>query len=496
MKLESVPARLTGLAWSAIAIGMLFSAIVGVLEGDSDVTGLVVSGLVVGAAGLVVLRSTVIPARQNSASAFAGVAWTWLLVSLAGVLPYLLTGTIDWSNADDALFESVSGFTCSGSTILSSLEDVDRGVLFWRSLSQWFGGMGLIVLAVAVLPALRVGGLELVATEAPGPTSDRLTARVGETAKRLWLLYAGLTAAHAAALILSGLDLYDAVTHAFTTLSTGGFSPYSASVAHFDSAVVEAVIVAGMLIGGANFALHYQAIRGRPASYLKVSEFRLYIGLFVMSAVVLTLINTSLDDSLSTTARDAVFNAATVVTSTGFATADFVLWGASAQLLLLVLMVPAGMTGSTSGGIKLFRVQVVVSSGFREIVRSRHSRAVLPVRLGETIVPERVITKVTGFVMLYLMLLLGGGMIVTSLGTDPVTAFSGAASAIGNIGPALGEAGPSANFLVFPRLGRMVLAALMLFGRLELFPTMLMFASAARYVRRRRRLLRPLPARF
>ena len=179
MKLESVPARLTGLAWSAIAIGMLFSAIVGVLEGDSDVTGLVVSGLVVGAAGLVVLRSTVIPARQNSASAFAGVAWTWLLVSLAGVLPYLLTGTIDWSNADDALFESVSGFTCSGSTILSSLEDVDRGVLFWRSLSQWFGGMGLIVLAVAVLPALRVGGLELVAAEAPGPTSDRLTARVG-----------------------------------------------------------------------------------------------------------------------------------------------------------------------------------------------------------------------------------------------------------------------------------------------------------------------------
>ena len=186
------------------------------------------------------------------------------------------------------------------------------------------------------------------------------------------------------------------------------------------------------------------------------------------------------------------------MTSTGFATADFVLWGASAQLLLLVLMVPAGMTGSTSGGIKLFRVQVVVSSGFREIVRSRHSRAVLPVRLGETIVPERVVTKVTGFVMLYLMLLLGGGMIVTSLGTDPVTAFSGAASAIGNIGPALGEAGPSANFLVFPRLGqcRMVLAALMLFGRLELFPTMLMFANAARYVRRRRRLLRPLPARF
>lgn len=475
--------RMVGLSLVVVAAGQLVSAAVNAVDGDDGTAGLLASAAVVGAAGTAVLVSTRLPDRQLPTATFAAVTWAWLAASLAGALPFLLTGAIGWSHADDALFESVSGFTCTGATILPDIEALPAGLLFFRSTTQWFGGMGLIVLAVAVLPAMKVGGLELIAAEAPGPSADRLTPRIRETAQRLWILYAGITIAVAAAMVIVGESLYDGVTHSMTTVSTGGFSPYNDSIAHFDSLAVEIILVAGMIYCGANFSLHWQAVTGDWRTYWRVSEVRTYVAVLVGGAVVLAAAVGSV--------RDAAFNITTIVTSTGFATSDFTLWSSGPQLLLLLLMVPAGMTGSTSGGIKLMRAQVVVRAAIREVVRSRHPRALLPLRLGSTTVTEDIVARVIGFVLIYIGMLVAGGLAVTALGATALEGFSGAVSAIGNIGPALGTAGPKGNWLVFPRESRPVLMALMLFGRLEIYP-MLLTLIAAVQLRSFKRVVTPL----
>ena len=454
---------------------------------SSDVWALVASGLIGVTAGVLLWWFSAVPVRQSPVVAFASVAWSWFAVSILGALPFLFSGAIDWAHADNAMFESISGFTCTGSTILSDIEAVPRGVLFFRSMTQWFGGMGLIVLAVAILPALKVGGLELIAAEAPGPTPDRLTPKVRETAKRLWILYGAVTVVVTALLmVFAGASLYDAVAHAFATASTGGFSPYSASVGHFDSVAFEVIIIVGMMYCGASFALHWQAVRGDWGIYARVSEFRLYVAMFFMLVALIMWVNASEPSGIATNLRHSAFNVAAVLSSTGFGTADFTMWGPAAQAALLLVFMTAGMSGSTSGGMKVLRLQIIGKYAAREVVRARHPRAILPLRLGDSVVPDDIVSRVIGFVLLYISFSLVGGLVIAALGTDTVTAFSAAFSATGNIGPALGEAGPASNFLVIPRAGRPVLMWLMLFGRLEVFPTLLMFAAIARHMSKRR----------
>ncbi|MDG2111490.1 MAG: TrkH family potassium uptake protein [Actinomycetota bacterium] len=482
-KLHATPVRVSGAALLFVSLGMLASAGVALIDGGGGEGALLISAVITAGVGGAMLVGSDVSKRADSSLAFASVAWSWLAVSVAGALPYLFAGIMDWSAADDALFESISGFTCTGSTVIADFSVVPQGVLFFRSLTQWFGGMGLIVLAVAVLPALKVGGLELIASEAPGPTADRLTPRVTETARRLWILYGAVTVILAVALLIVGMSPFDAITHAFTTVATGGYSPRGESAAFFDSIAVEAVLISGMIYCGANFSLHWHAATRGPGAYRRISEVRWYLWMLGGGFVVVVLLNLGELD-LGENIRESAFYAVSLGTSTGFGSSDFTLWGPAAQIALVFLMVIGGMSGSTAGGMKVLRLQIMFRYAAREVIRARHPRAVVPMRIGQMVVPEQVAARAIGFILLYLGLILVGGIVVTALGTDAVTGFSGAVSAIGNAGPALGEAGPLSTFLAYPRAARAVLMALMMFGRLELFPTMLMFVAATRAMAR------------
>lgn len=462
--------HMSGLALVFVAAGMWVSAAVGAVTDGRAVADLVSAGVAVAVAGAVAWRTTRVPERIGAGSALVAVVVTWVAASAAGAVPFLWAGT--FGSADDALFESISGFTGTGSTVLSPIEGNPAGILFWRSMTQWYGGMGMVVLAVAVLPFLGVGGMDLLSAEAPGPTSDRLAPRVSETAKRLWLIYGGFTVVSALALGAAGMSVYDAVTHAFTVVSTGGLSPHDASIGHFRSLTVELVVVALMLVGAASFTLHWRALRGEPAAHLRDPAFRFYALLFAAAVGVLTILLVTDGAGLGSAVRSAVFNAATLITSTGFGTDDFTRWVPAAQLVLLALMVTGGMAGSTSGGVKLIRVQVMLSLARRVLVRTRHPRAVLPVRLGPEPVPEPVVSRVAGFVMLYFLFTTGGVIALALSGSDLVTSLGASISAMGNMGPGLGEAGPASNFAVFTRPARGVLMVLMLAGRLEMFPVL------------------------
>ena len=497
-RVPSVALHMAGLALLFTAAGMAASAVVDALMGGDAELALLASAAISAVVGLAARQGSTIPTVLPPRSVFAAVSVSWVAMSVAGALPFLLSGLLD--TVDGALFESISGFTCTGSTVIDAegFATASPGVMWWRQLTQWFGGMGIIVLAVAVLPFLGVGGLELISAEAPGPSSDRLAPRVSETARRLWLVYAGFTVVSIAALLVVGLSLYDASAHALALVSTGGFSPNAASVGEYDSFAVELVLVVGMVYGGASFTLHYHALRGRFGDYWRSSELRLYLAGIVGATALVTLLLVADGAGAGASFRNALFNVVTLATSCGFGNAtgagslgDFVLWVPAAQVILFSFMWSGGMTGSTSGGIKVLRVQVMGRLAWREIRRARRPRSVQPVMQGDEPIDEPIVARIAGFVLLYFVIAVGAAVVLTFLGTDIATSFSGSVSAMGNMGPALGEAGPTSSFLVYPRLGRMVLALLMLVGRLEVFPMVLLLVAGVRRAARARP-LRPL----
>ncbi|MGI9623261.1 MAG: TrkH family potassium uptake protein [Acidimicrobiales bacterium] len=493
---ESPTTHVVGLALMMLVPGMLFAAIIEWRSARSDDEwALIISAVVCLAVGASLHRSTRLGDDIRKVSVFSIVAWTWLVSSMFGALPYLLGSMFTWGEWDSALFESVSGFSCTGSTVLSDIEAHGRGVLMWRQLTQWYGGMGMVVLAVTVLPYLGVGGLALMTAEAPGHSSDRLAPRVSETARRLWLVYSGITVAVAAAIwVLPDTSLYDGVAHGLTTAATGGFSPYNDSVGHFDSFAVELVLIVGMVICGISFAIHYRFISGDRRSYLRSAETRTYLLLLLSAFAITAIINWRQGlAGFATALRDSAFTAATLGSSTGFGNVrtdgigNFVTWGGAAQIVLLVLMVIGGCVGSTAGGSKVFRSMIGIKHLGREMRRLRHPNGVFPIKLGRDPVPEEIVASAFGFLILFFGFVVAGTLLVAATGSDVLTSASASISAMSNMGPALGEAGPTANFLVFDRPARMILAALMLIGRLEIYAVMLMLASSARHYRRAHR---------
>jgi len=487
-RFSSAGLHITGISLLFLAGGMAVCTAVDVVDRGEAVGALLLSTLIAGTIGFALWRATSVPTSMPPGAIFGSVFIAWVMMSLAGTLPYLLSGT--FTTFDDALFESVSGFSCTGSTLVADPEALDRGVLFWRQMTQWFGGMGVIVLAVAVLPFLGVGGLELISAEAPGPTSDRLAPRVSETAKRLWLVYLGFTAVTVTALLALGLSVFDAFAYSFTTVSTGGLAPHAASVGEFDSVPMEVVLQVAMMIGAMNFTLHWLAVRGHPSVYWRSGEWRAFIALTVVAVATVTVINADGFGDVGSSLRDASFNVVSLATSTGFGNAsptnpggDFALWASSAQIVLLFLMLIGAMTGSTSGGMKVLRLQVMARVARRELAQARQPRIVVPVRSGSLPVPDQVVARIVGFVLLYVALAGAGTVLVASLGADLVTASSGVASSIGNTGPALGEAGPTTTYEVFSRPARGVLMTLMLVGRLELYAVILAVVAAPRVLR-------------
>lgn len=469
---SSAPAHMTGIALVAVAAGLVVSAVLEAAFGDEDVLALSVSAVVVAAAGGVLWSGTRVPSRIGRRDAFLSAVAVWVGISLAGAIPFRLSGLV--TSWELAIFESVSGFTATGATVVTPIEVHGHGLLFFRQLTQWFGSMGMVVLAVAVLTFLGVGGMQLLSAEAPGPEVERLAPRVSETAKRLWALYLLLTGAGALALVAAGLNPYDAVTHSMTGIATGGFSPHDASIAHFESLAVEVVVMVIMFVGAVNFALMWRVMRRRRFRPLvDTAEFRFYCWVLCGAVAVVTVLLVANDGmAIGSALRSASFNVVAIMSTCGFATDDFVAWTPAAQLVLLFLMVTGGMAGSTSGAVKLFRVQVVLKHAVRELRRVRHPRAALPIRLGAVSVSEAVVTRILAFVMLYFLLAATGVVLLALAGADFTTATGSIATAMGGVGPGLGETGPASNFLALNAWQRVVMDLYMLFGRLEIIPVL------------------------
>ncbi len=399
----------------------------------------------------------------------------WVAMVLFGMLPYLLSGTIP--GFADALFETVSGMTTTGASVLTDIEIQPKGILFWRSMTQWIGGMGIIVLTVAVLPLLGIGGIELFVAEAPGPTSDKIHPRISGTAKRLWLIYVGLTGT--LCLILwgySGMTFYDAINHSLTTMATGGFSTRNASMMAFDTPAVQYPIAFFMFLAGTNYTIVYFSLKGRWRNVWQSDEFRAYLWLIVVLAVFITLRVQYLEGAgWERSFRDSIFQIISIITTTGFVSADYTSWAESLTLVFFVLLFIGACAGSTSGGIKIIRNYVFFRNIFLEFKRILHPRAIIPLKLNGRPVPGRVITHIIIFLLLYLSIFVLGSIILAMMGLDFITAIGATATCLGNVGPGIGKVGPVDNFAWLSSEAKIFLSFLMLLGRLELFTILVLF---------------------
>ncbi len=406
---------------------------------------------------------------------FLVVSLSWIFASLIGALPFYISGTIP--TFAGAFFESVSGFTTTGASVLSDIEAVPRGILFWRSLTHWLGGMGIIVLSLAILPFLGVGGMELFKAEVPGPIPEKITPRIQQTALYLWGVYAFLTVAETVLLLLGGMNFFESLTHTFGTVATGGFSPLNRSVGQYGSAYFDWVITVFMFLSGINFVLHYRLLRGHFRPLARDDEFRTYlwIVLFCIAVISADLLFRGNYDSIAEALRYSAFQVVSIITTTGFATADFELWPSFTQLILLLLMFAGACAGSTGGGMKILRLLILSRHTRAELKRVLHPHAVISVKVGGKVIDTRIQSSVTSFLILYVAVFIAGVFFMTSLGMDMESAMSGVAASLGNVGPGLGSLGPMDNYSAVPEAGKWLFSLLMLMGRLELYTVLLLF---------------------
>lgn len=402
------------------------------------------------------------------------VALGWIFMSLSGTLPYIFTGAIP--GISNAFFETISGYTTTGATVLVDIEALPKGVLFWRSLTHWIGGMGIVVLTIAILPLLGIGGMQLFVAEAPGPTYDKLHPRIKETAKRLWYIYFFLTLGETVLLMAGGMSFYDAVNHAMSTISTGGFSTRNASITYYDSPYIEYVIIVFMFVGGTNFTLLYFLFKGKFKKIFFNEEFRAYLGTVLMVGIVVAIaIYYFTGTNPERAFRDALFQVVSIVTTTGFITADYTVWSPFTTIVFFLLLFSGASAGSTSGGIKIVRHVILFKNSILELKRQIHPSAVIPVRYNDKAVSEAVTYNIVAFILIYLTIFSFGSLIMASLGLDFMTAIGAVAATLGNSGPGIGLVGPAYNFSLIPDLGKWFLSFLMLLGRLELFTVLILF---------------------
>ncbi len=465
-----------GAVVAAIGVSMLLSAGVSLVYTEyRTAAGIALAAVVTTLAGGAAWRIYPSPGELTTREGFAAVGLSWVAIAFFGSLVYLFTGAItDFTNA---FFETASGFTTTGSSILADPGTLDHGVLFWRAFTQWLGGMGIIVLSIAILPLLGVGGVQLARAESPGVSPDRLTPRFRDTATRLWLVYAAFTAVEAVLLMFGDMNAFESVTHALTTLATGGFSTNAGSVGAY-SAYSQWVVIVFMIIAGTSFALHYRALRD-PAEYPRHPEFRLYFSILVIATLVI-IVGTWGGD-IATTIRDAVFVSVAMVTTTGFGTVDYGLWIPVLQLVVVGLMFIGGMSGSTSGSVKTYRLAVLVKSSRADLRKLVHTRGVFLTRFGKENVSDEIVRSVQAFFLAYMFIFMTGvvflGMLdaLAGSGLDITSTVTAVATAIGNVGPGLNEVGPTTTFVTVPAAGKWMLAGLMIVGRLEIFPILILF---------------------
>ncbi len=397
----------------------------------------------------------------------------WVFFSVFGALPYVLESGMGWA---DGVFETMSGLTTTGASVMTDIEAMSRSILFWRALTHWIGGMGIIVLSLAILPLLGASGASLFKAEVPGPTTDKLMPKLQETAKLLWYVYVGITALQIVLLKLAGMDWFDSVCHTFATVATGGFSTRNASLAAFDTPLIQWIHIVFMFIAGANFTLHFRLLSGQPSIYFKDREFRFYFIIFAFASLSIAL-DLFLRQGLGVekSLRDASFQVVSILTTTGFVSADYSQWSSLAQGILLLLMFIGGCGGSTGGGVKVIRVMILLRVGWGELRKVLHPNAVFHLKIAKTPVKEEIQAKVLAFFVLYFLTAFFGGMLLTVTGIDIGSALSASLSCLGNIGPGFGLVGPVENFSGLSDAAKWILSFLMMAGRLELFTVFVLF---------------------
>ena len=461
-----------------VPVGALFS----VYYGDDDIFALVISSLITFFSGFLLWAATGFQRASRGTElrkreGYLIVSLSWIIISAFGAIPFVLYGAIP--SYTDAFFETISGFTTTGASVLNDIEAMPHGLLFWRSMTHWLGGMGIIVLSLAILPLLGVGGAQLFDAEMAGPTKDKIHPQIQGTAKRLWGVYFVLTALETVLLMFGGMSFFDALCHAFGTMATGGFSTKQASVAYYNSAYIDYVILIFMFIAGTNFTLHYHAFHGRFRNFVKDDEFRFYFWM-TLSLVIITAftIFRHTPAGVEKSFRDSAFQVVSIISSTGYATADYERWSEYSTYMFLVMLFFGASAGSTTGGIKMIRLLLLSRNGLLELKRLIHPHALVPVRLNGKIVPENIIQNVLAFFVLYILIFVTGSLIMVATGMDILSAMGAVAASLGCIGPGIGTVGPMGNYHDVSVFGKWFLSFCMLLGRLEIFTIFVIFSPS------------------
>ncbi len=468
--------RILGLILVTEGSFMLLSIPVSIIFKEGDWLQFLMAGAITSLTGaLAYLPVRKSPLDLNRRDGYVIVTGGWLLFSLFGTLPFLFTRSIP--GFTDAFFETISGFTTTGASILNNIEELSHGVLFWRSLTQWLGGMGIILLTLLILPFLGIGGMQLFSAEVPSPTPDKLHPHVKDTAKRLWFIYVIFTFSETMLLWAGEMGFFDAVCHSLTTMATGGYSTKQASIAYWNSPYIHYVITVFMFLAGTNFTLSYFGLHGQFRKIWANEEFRWYLGFIGGFAVVLTLgLFATTDGGLEPAFRKSIFQVVSILTTTGFATSDYLSWAPWMGVLIFILMYFGGSAGSTGGGPKIMRIVIMLKNSTQELKRMIHPNAVIPVRLNKIAVNESVVTNVLAFIAFYGIIAVVSMAIMSVLGNDFNTSVGAVAATLGNIGPGIGDVGPALNYADIQVAGKWYLSFLMLVGRLELFTVLVLFS--------------------
>ena len=456
-----------------LGLSMIFPLIYAIYYQEQVINAFILSIIITTLSGFLLRKFSSSEEPIGPKEGFAISTLGWIFAAGFGTLPFIFAGT--FPSFIDAYFEAMSGFTTTGATVLTPIEGNPYAILFWRDFIQWLGGMGIIVLVVAILPALGAGGMQLFKSEVPGPEPDRLKPRIKETAKLLWGVYIIISALQVACLYFTGMSLFDALTNMFGTMPTGGFTPRNLSVGAYNNPIFETIIILFMFIAGANFTLHYKALHGNVKSLIKDREFLFYSGVILFSILAITTqLRLYIYNSIFTALRYASFQVVSIATTTGFVTADYDVWPAFSKSILLILMFVGGCAGSTGGAIKNIRVLLLLKQAYREIHKLIHPKAITPIRLGDKTVSEEVMRNITGFFFLYVFIFVICTFIMSVLGLDIVSAMASVAATLGNVGPGLGLVGPAQTYALIPPLGKITLILCMLLGRLEIYTVLIM----------------------
>jgi len=480
--------HILGLLLMFNGFAMLISAFVSYLTNDGVLNEMtIVSLLVIFFGWLFMTVSKKNERKINKRDAYFVVVLGWLVMIFSGMLPYVVTDSI--SSFSNIFFETMSGYTTTGSTIINDIDALPKSIIFWRSMTHWLGGMGIIVLAIAILPLLGIGGMQLFTAEAPGLTGDKIHPRISDTAKRLWLIYVGLTFLETILLTFAGMSLFDAINNSMSNIASGGFSTKNESIGFWnDNPLIQYIVIFFMFLAGTNFILIYFGLTGKFKKIFQDTEFKWYVSficafVFISTLILFFQVNLSSTEvyhpevlgKFESSFRHSLFQVVAIVTTTGFVTGDFISWTPFLTMLFFGIMFLGGSSGSTSGGVKVLRHLILIKNGFLEFKRSLHPNAIFPLRHNNHVVEKPIIIHVLAFFILYLILFIIGAGVLSALGLDFVSAIGGAASSLGNVGPALGTLGPISNFDSLPEIGKYWCAFLMLVGRLELFTVLIFF---------------------